>query len=171
VIVNGKQHAVTNAAASLSDGLYKKLEAQILSGELQPGARLPSQKDVAETENVSRTVVREAVARLAAQGLITSRQGSGVYVAETAQYKPFQVTRDELAELADIIKLLEMRPRWKPRWRAWPPRGAPLPTSGPFAPHCSTWKTRSTTPRPPPAPTAPFTWPSPARRKTIIMKG
>jgi DNA-binding FadR family transcriptional regulator len=64
---------------------------------------------VAETENVSRTVVREAVARLAAQGLITSRQGSGVYVAETAQYKPFQVTRDELAELADIIKLLEMR--------------------------------------------------------------
>lgn len=100
---------MTNAAASLSDGLYKKLEAQILSGELQPGARLPSQKDVAETENVSRTVVREAVARLAAQGLITSRQGSGVYVAETAQYKPFQVTRDELAELADIIKLLEMR--------------------------------------------------------------
>ncbi|WP_322099068.1 FadR/GntR family transcriptional regulator [Novosphingobium terrae] len=100
---------MTAAASSLSDTLYKKLEAQILAGKLAPGARLPSQKDVAETENVSRTVVREAVARLAAQGLVVSRQGSGVYVAETAQYKPFQVTRDELAELADVIKLLEMR--------------------------------------------------------------
>jgi GntR family transcriptional regulator, transcriptional repressor for pyruvate dehydrogenase complex len=69
---------VTAAASSLSDTLYKKLEAQILAGKLAPGARLPSQKDVAETENVSRTVVREAVARLAAQGLVVSRQGSGV---------------------------------------------------------------------------------------------
>jgi len=76
---------------------------------MPPGSRFPSQKDLCETENVSRTVVREAVARLAAQGLTTSRQGSGVFVAETAQYRAFQVTRDELSELADVIKLLEMR--------------------------------------------------------------
>jgi len=89
--------------------LFKKLEERIRTGEMPPGSRFPSQKDLCETENVSRTVVREAVARLAAQGLTTSRQGSGVFVAETAQYRAFQVTRDELSELADVIKLLEMR--------------------------------------------------------------
>ena len=97
------------AASSLSDALFKKLEERIRTGEMPPGSRFPSQKDLCETENVSRTVVREAVARLAAQGLTTSRQGSGVFVAETAQYRAFQVTRDELSELADVIKLLEMR--------------------------------------------------------------
>jgi len=97
------------AAPSLSDALFKKLEERIRTGEMPPGSRFPSQKDLCETENVSRTVVREAVARLAAQGLTTSRQGSGVFVAETAQYRAFQVTRDELSELADVIKLLEMR--------------------------------------------------------------
>lgn len=94
---------------SLTDELFAKLEAQIRSGALPAGSRLPSQKEIALSENVSRTVVREAVARLAAQGLTVSRQGAGVFVAETAEYRAFQITRDELQELADVIKLLEMR--------------------------------------------------------------
>jgi DNA-binding FadR family transcriptional regulator len=100
---------VAAKSPSLSDALFEKLEARIRSGEMPPGSRFPTQKEIAATENVSRTVVREAVARLASQGLTTSRQGSGVFVAETAQYRAFQVTRDELSELADVIKLLEMR--------------------------------------------------------------
>lgn len=94
---------------SLTDDLCAKLETRIRSGELPPGSRLPSQKEIALSENVSRTVVREAVARLTAQGLTVSRQGSGVYVAENADYRAFQITRSELNELADVIKLLEMR--------------------------------------------------------------
>lgn len=94
---------------SLTDRLYERLEEQIRSGALVPGSRLPSQKDVAADESVSRTVVREAFARLAAQGLTFSRQGSGVFVAEDARYRAFQVTRDELTELADVIRLLEIR--------------------------------------------------------------
>lgn len=96
-------------ASSLTDDLFVKLEARIRSGEMPPGSRFPAQKEICATENVSRTVVREASARLAAQGLTTSRQGSGVFVADTAAYRAFQVTRDELSELADVIKLLEMR--------------------------------------------------------------
>ena len=94
---------------SLTDDLFAKIEARILSGELAPGTRLPTQKEIAVAENVSRTVVREAVARLGAQGLTVSRQGSGVYVAETAAYRAFQITKEELSELADVIKLLETR--------------------------------------------------------------
>jgi GntR family transcriptional repressor for pyruvate dehydrogenase complex len=95
--------------SSLTDDLFAKLEVQIRSGAIAPGSRLPTQKEIALAENVSRTVVREAVARLSAQGLTVSRQGSGVFVADTAEYRAFQITRDELNELADVIKLLEMR--------------------------------------------------------------
>lgn len=100
---------VAGHSSSLSDSLFRKLQDRIASGEMTPGSRFPTQKEIAATESVSRTVVREAVARLASQGLTTSRQGSGVFVAETAPYRAFQVTRDELSELADVIKLLEMR--------------------------------------------------------------
>jgi len=95
--------------SSLADELFIKIEARIRSGELVPGARLPTQKEIADSERVSRTVVREAVARLTAHGLTVSRQGSGVFVADTAQYRAFQITPEELNELADVIKLLEIR--------------------------------------------------------------
>ena len=100
---------MATSSSSLTDTLFRKLEQRITGGEMSPGSRFPTQKDLSDTENVSRTVVREAVARLAAQGLVTTRQGSGVYVSATAQYRAFQVTRDELGDLADVMKLLEMR--------------------------------------------------------------
>lgn len=94
---------------SMADELFAKIEARIRSGELAPGMRLPPQKEIADKEKVSRTVVREAVARLTAHGLTVSRQGSGVFVADTARYRAFQITPEELNELADVIKLLEIR--------------------------------------------------------------
>jgi DNA-binding FadR family transcriptional regulator len=93
----------------MANDLFTKIEARIRSGELVPGTRLPTQKEIADSEKVSRTVVREAVARLTAHGLTVSRQGSGVFVADTAQYRAFQITPEELNELADVIKLLEIR--------------------------------------------------------------
>ena len=96
-------------ASSLTDTLFTKLEARILSGEMPPGARFPTQKEIAEAEAVSRTVVREAVARLEARGFAVARQGSGVFVSDTARYSAFQVTREELSELSDVIRLLEIR--------------------------------------------------------------
>jgi len=98
-----------NREESMADELFAKIEARIRSGELVPGARLPTQQKIARTEKVSRTVVREAVARLTAQGLTVSRQGSGVFVSESAPYRALQVTLDELNELSDVIKLLEIR--------------------------------------------------------------
>jgi len=94
---------------SMADTLFAKLEARIRSGEMPPGSRFPTQKEIAEEEKVSRTVVREAVARLEAQGIAVARQGSGVFVTEDARYRAFQITRDEMGELADVIRLLEVR--------------------------------------------------------------
>lgn len=50
---------------SLADQLYTELRERIRSGELSPGERLPTEKDFTEAFGVSRTTVREALARLA----------------------------------------------------------------------------------------------------------
>jgi DNA-binding FadR family transcriptional regulator len=94
---------------SRADVLFHRLQGLILSGRWEPGAQLPTQKELAEEDQVSVTVVREAIARLVAQGLAVARQGSGVFVAEGARYQAFQVTPLELAELEDVLKLLELR--------------------------------------------------------------
>ncbi|WP_019833568.1 FadR/GntR family transcriptional regulator [Sphingomonas sp. PR090111-T3T-6A] len=96
-------------AASLADELVRQLERRIDSGELPPGSRFPTEKAITDSAGVSRTVVREAFARLAAKGLLESRRGSGAYVSEGARYRAFQVTPDEMREVEDVIKLLEMR--------------------------------------------------------------
>jgi GntR family transcriptional regulator, transcriptional repressor for pyruvate dehydrogenase complex len=100
---------MTTKAASLADELVTRLEQQIDSGELPPGSRFPTEKAITAASGVSRTVVREAFARLAARGLLESRRGSGAYVSEGARYRAFQVAPEEIQEVDDVIKLLEMR--------------------------------------------------------------
>lgn len=94
---------------SLVDEIFDDFAGQIRSGQLAPGQRLPTEKALAADLAVSRTVVREAVARLTAHGLTVPKQGSGVFVAEGPRYEAFQVTPDELSDLEDVVKLLEMR--------------------------------------------------------------
>lgn len=100
--------AVTKAA-SLADDLVQRFEERIETGDMPPGSRFPTEKAITEDFGVSRTVVREAYSRLAARGLLVSRRGSGAYVADGAQYRAFQVTAEEIGEIDDVLKLLEMR--------------------------------------------------------------
>lgn len=64
-----------------------RLRAQISSGALEPGKRLPSEPDLAAEYAASRNTVRLAIALLTNQGLVISRQGLGTFVVEPA--KPF----------------------------------------------------------------------------------
>ena len=100
---------MTTKAATLADQLVRTFEQRIDSGELPPGGRFPTEKAIMGTVGVSRTVVREAFARLAARGLLISRRGSGAFVAENARYRAFQVAPEEMREVDDVVKLLEMR--------------------------------------------------------------
>jgi GntR family transcriptional repressor for pyruvate dehydrogenase complex len=100
---------MTTKAASLADDLVRQFERRIEAGDMPPGSRFPTEKAITDSFSVSRTVVREAFARLAARGLLESRQGSGAYVAQGARYQAFQVTPEEMGEMDDVIKLLEMR--------------------------------------------------------------
>ena len=66
----------------LSASVVRQIELLILRGILRPGERLPPERDLSERLGVSRPSLREAVADLQAQGLLTSRAGSGIFVAE-----------------------------------------------------------------------------------------
>jgi GntR family transcriptional repressor for pyruvate dehydrogenase complex len=66
----------------LSQSVVRQIEQLILRGILQPGERLPSERDMAEKLGVSRPSLRDAIGDLADRGLLTSRAGSGVFVAE-----------------------------------------------------------------------------------------
>jgi GntR family transcriptional repressor for pyruvate dehydrogenase complex len=65
----------------LSDDIVAQLEAMILEGTLKTGERLPAERVLAEQFGVSRPSLREAIQKLAARGLLVSRQGGGTYVA------------------------------------------------------------------------------------------
>ena len=67
--------------------IAEQLRAQISSGALAPGQRLPSEPDLAAQYDASRNTVRLAIALLTNQGLVLSRQGLGTFVHQPA--KPF----------------------------------------------------------------------------------
>lgn len=66
----------------LSNSVVRQIEQLILRGILRPGERLPSERDLADKLGVSRPSLREAIADLAERGLLVSRAGSGIFVAE-----------------------------------------------------------------------------------------
>ncbi|MBC3258314.1 GntR family transcriptional regulator [Pseudomonas paralactis] len=67
----------------LSDDIVEQLEGMILEGTLKSGERLPAERALAEQFGVSRPSLREAIQKLAAKGLLVSRQGGGNYVVDS----------------------------------------------------------------------------------------
>ena len=66
----------------LSAAVTRQIEKLILRGILRPGERLPAERELSERLGVSRPSLREAVAELQDKGLLTTRAGAGIYVAD-----------------------------------------------------------------------------------------
>ncbi|MBB3236760.1 FadR/GntR family transcriptional regulator [Phyllobacterium endophyticum] len=91
----------------LSDRLYDTLRQLVEGGEWPEGTRIPPESVLVLKHGVSRPVVREALIRLRADGLIGSRQGSGSFVigstsVEPSGYRPIE-------NVADLIQAFEFR--------------------------------------------------------------
>jgi GntR family transcriptional repressor for pyruvate dehydrogenase complex len=69
-------------AEKLSHSVVRQIEQLILRGILRPGERLPSERELSERLGVSRPSLRDAVAELQARGLLATRAGAGIYVAD-----------------------------------------------------------------------------------------
>jgi len=89
--------------------LVEHLGGEIRAGRYQPAARLPTEQELMARFEVSRTVVREAVASLKAEGLVVTRQGSGAFVAQNPSGKPFRIVSDDLESIGEVLDVLQLR--------------------------------------------------------------
>src|SRR5438093_12044034 len=96
------------APRSLSGELVARLAEDITSGKIAPGSQLPTEQELIAATGVSRTVVREAVAALRAEGLVVTRQGVGAFVPENAR-RPFRVDFDRLSSIREVLEVMELR--------------------------------------------------------------
>jgi DNA-binding FadR family transcriptional regulator len=97
----------TVRAVRLGDQLYELILARIVKGEFVEGERLPSEVRLCEEFGVSRPVVREALSRLQADGLVVSRQGSGSYVMRRPSEEMISIA--PAGSIADLMRCFEFR--------------------------------------------------------------
>ena len=97
------------ASATMSDRVTQALLELIRNGSYPPKSRLPSEAEMAQHFGVSRTVVREAVSRLKSEGLVESRQGSGVFVREASLDSPFRIDPAVVDSIQQVLQIAELR--------------------------------------------------------------
>lgn len=93
----------------LSERVVATVRSQILAGDVQPGHKLPTEGQLTETFGVSRTVVREAIATLVADGLVETRQGAGVFVIERPAMAFSSITHEIGNKISHALNVLEVR--------------------------------------------------------------
>lgn len=67
----------------ISSEVTRRLLDYLISGQVKPGERLPSERQLAETLGVGRSHVRQAIKSLTVLGLVDARQGDGTYLKRT----------------------------------------------------------------------------------------
>lgn len=80
-MVNAQPFTQLNREPTLVERVAESILERIVGGELKPGDKLPSERELGEQFGVSRTVVREAVRGLTGRGVVAVRAGSGLRVA------------------------------------------------------------------------------------------
>lgn len=89
----------------------ERITAMIREGELEPGERLPTERDLAARLGISRSSMREAIRALTVLGVVEARHGSGIYVTRLEAgdlLETFGVVAD-LSRGRSLVELLEVR--------------------------------------------------------------
>lgn len=89
--------------------LVESLGERIRDGRYAPGDKLPTEAAIMAEFAVSRTVVREAISKLQAGGMVETRHGIGTFVVGLGDVAPFRIAPEQIATLRDVIAVLEMR--------------------------------------------------------------
>ena len=95
--------------STLADRVTDVLLGKIRSGEFAAGDRLPSEAALALRFSVSRTVIREAVSRLKAEGVVETRQGKGTLIIGPSQSARFQIDVDAGGSVPAVLRVMELR--------------------------------------------------------------
>lgn len=94
---------------SLANLLSEEFENKIRQGLLRDGDKLPTESELVQSYDVSRTVVREALSKLQAAGLVETRHGIGTFVLPVREGGGLILNARELSESVDVLAVLELR--------------------------------------------------------------
>src|SRR5690349_9159928 len=99
---------------TIPDDVFEQIMSNVLNGEMAPGEALPSERKLAEVLGVSRPVVREALKRLNAAGLVEVRQGDATTVRDYRRHAgldllPRLLIRAGELDLSVVRSILETR--------------------------------------------------------------
>ena len=98
---------------TLAYELVEALGERIRDGRLRPADKLPTEAALMADYGVSRTVVREALSKLQASGLVSTRHGVGSFVEDlgpaSGDAAGFRIAPDQVATLRDVVAVLELR--------------------------------------------------------------
>lgn len=95
--------------SSLTADVMRSLGDRIRDGSLRAGTKLPPEGSIMEEFGVSRTVVREAISRLQAAGMVETRHGIGTFVLGHGDAASFRIPSTQVATVNDVISVLELR--------------------------------------------------------------
>jgi len=104
---SGLPFRLPQRAPRLADQLYEQILGQIVAGTLAIGTRLPSETRLAEAFGVSRPVIREAISRLQADGLVATRHGAGTFVQRQPNCEFLRLA--PIGSVADLMRCIEYR--------------------------------------------------------------
>jgi GntR family transcriptional repressor for pyruvate dehydrogenase complex len=94
-----------NLASELVDGIGTRIRDRVL----KPGDKLPTEAEIMREWGVSRTVVREALSKLQAAGLVDTRHGVGTFVLEPPAPSGFRIDPGDIETAVDVLAVLELR--------------------------------------------------------------
>ena len=93
---------------TLVERVVNAIREEIESGRLTAESRLPTEQQLTEQLNVSRSVVREAVAQLKADGILISRRGLGSFISQNPGGSVFRFPSTK-GRTPDLVQMFEMR--------------------------------------------------------------
>ena len=99
----------SRGSRSLANLLAEEFEHKIRQGLLNEGEKLPTESELVRNYDVSRTVVREALSKLQAGGLVETRHGIGTFVLPAPARQSPMLNAHELSESVDVLAVLELR--------------------------------------------------------------
>ena len=93
----------------LAERVVSAIRSRVLAGEFAPGRKLPTEYQLTVSFGVSRTVIREAIATLAADGLVEARQGAGVFVIDHPTQAFASLSQETGNKISNALNVLEVR--------------------------------------------------------------
>jgi GntR family transcriptional regulator, transcriptional repressor for pyruvate dehydrogenase complex len=103
------RHKRSSRGGGLVQEVVQHLQELIQSGAIKAGDKLPTESALMDQLAVSRTVVREAISRLQASGLVETRHGIGTFALAAPNTHNFRISEQDMATVDDVIAVLELR--------------------------------------------------------------